>query len=428
MAYDRYEQENTEFAPLLYEQENIDTSLGYLIWCKDVYDMVAIGKNSVCFSTLARFKDLDRYENFIKQFKFILVAIPDNDLEYREKLSDELAARFEIPILVPRDGVFRGGKSIVEVWDDGEKATKELLFGAKEVSIGGLINVADIDCAKRKNAKRVLSGIKLLDHELGGFVGGEVTVWTGRRGEGKSTLVGQILLDAVNQGHSVCAYSGELPKEQFKLGMLQQAAGYNHTKRRDDPQSGRTFFDVPDDVVQAIDKWWNRKLFLTDIQYKNAHEEDNIFKVFEYANRMYNCDMFLVDNIMTAELKYESAEGYFRAQSAFVGRLVAFAKRLDVHVHLVAHPKKVDKKSGLDADDVGGSGDITNRVDNVIKIERVLEEKIPETGASTVLTILKNREFGARGKILLEYNEPSRRLYQSGGSASKIYGWERKCI
>jgi len=74
---------------------------------------------------------------------------------------------------------------------------------------------------------------------------------------------------------------------------------------------------------------------------------------------------------------------------------------------------------------VGGSGDITNRADNVFKLERVPEDKIEMAECSTILTILKNREFGARGRVKLDFNEPSRRLYQMGGSPAKRYGWEK---
>ena len=46
-----------------------------------------------------------------------------------------------------------------------------------------------------------------------------------------------------------------------------------------------------------------------------------------------------------------------------------FAKKNEVHVHLVAHPRKGDndKKKLLTADDIGGSADITNRADNAFR-------------------------------------------------------------
>lgn len=127
--------------------------------------------------------------------------------------------------------------------------------------------------------------------------------------------------------------------------MQQQAAGYLNVTATTDQASGRTFYTVDQRVVPAIDEWWDKRLFLTDIGRKRAHEEDTILNLFEYANRRYGADVFLVDNIMTANLREEARLGFWRAQSVFTGRLVDFCKRLNVHVHLVAHPEKRTTKS-----------------------------------------------------------------------------------
>lgn len=392
-----------------------------LWWCQDAEDMQAIAVNAVCKSAVARWHDLNDWADWIGKFPFILVAVPPG--ETQEEISQELVARFPVPVMVPEPEVFRGFGTVRELVEDGgQRALDRLLLEAVELPDQNVLNMAEIDTAKKLNAKRVVSGIPGLDREIGGFSGGQLSVWTGRRGEGKSTLLGQIMLDAVNQNHTVCVYSGELAKEDFKLSLLQQAAGYLHVTRREESKSGKVLFDVDPDVIPAIDRWWDKRLFLTDIQRKNAHDEDNILKIFEYANRRYGCDIFLVDNVMTAELKHEEKIGTWRAQSLFTGRLVAFAKRLNVHVHLVAHPRKTDGK--IEADDVGGSVDITNRADNVFKIERVPEEEIQKAGYSTLLTVLKNREFGTQARVRLDYNEPSRRLYEAGKSPAKRYSWE----
>ena len=409
---------------LLYRPEmmNPEEPTG-LWWCKDAEDVSAVGVNAVCKSVGAEWSDVDGALEWVAQYPYILLAVPPGPVQ--DEIAEELAARFPVPVMVPSTLSFRGFSSIRELLDNGGLRTLDkLLLDAEELPDQTLLNLSDIDTRKKKNALRVVTGIPELDRAIGGFSGGQVSVWTGKRGEGKSTLLGQILLEAVNQNRCVCAYSGEMAKEDFKLGLLQQAAGYLHVSRRDDLRTGRVYYDVDQESAKKIDAWWDKRLFLTDIQRKNAHDEDNILKIFEYANRRYGCDVFLVDNIMTTELKNEAQIGFWRAQSLFTGRLIAFAKRLDVHVHLVAHPRKTDGKKHIEADDVGGSGDITNRADNVFLVERVPEEELDRVGYSTLLTILKNREFGARAKVKLDYNEPSRRLYQSGKSPAKKYTWE----
>ena len=395
-----------------------------LYWCKDAEDMQAVGANAVCKALLTPWRELAEWSEFVCQYPYILVAVPPGST--RDEIAGELQARFPLPVLIPGKDTFHGCASALELRDNyGLSAIDQLVIDAEELPSPGLLNVAEIDCDTATNTKPTSSDLALLDREIGGFAPGELSVWTGRRGEGKSTLLGQILLNTIDQGRRVCAYSGELPAKQFKRFIRQQAAGYLHVTKREDPLTGKSFFLVNDDVKVPIDRWFDGTLFLTDIRDKAAHDKETILRLFEGSNRRYGCDTFLVDNIMTAQLRGEAEQGYYRAQSAFAGRLADFCKRRGVHVHLVAHPRKTEGKRPLEADDVGGSGDITNRADNVLKVERVPEERFQELGYSTLLTILKNREFGARGKVKLEFNEPSRRLFQMGGSPAKRYGWER---
>lgn len=395
-----------------------------LWWVKDALDWEIIKYNAVYKDSNAPWSDINNCTEWLSQFPYIIIAIPPGVAQ--DTVIQELSLRSPIPVMVPNDNDFFGADSLVELAKNiGGNIIDRLLLNAEEVPIEGLINIADIDIKKRLNANRVISGISELDKRIGGFVGGELSVWTGKRGEGKSTMLGQILLNVINQNHTVCVYSGELPKEQFKLSLLQQAAGCNYVSRNEDARSGKVFFTVNDDVIPYINEWWDGKLFLTDIGRKDAHDENTIMKLFEYANRRYGADVFLLDNIMTAELRNEIGLGFYRAQSVFTGRLVAFCKRLNVHVHLVAHPRKTGDKGVSGSDDISGSGDITNRADNVFKIERIPDEKVQEKGYSSMLTIMKNRESGVQGSIPLDFNIPSRRFYQSGGSPITHYSWER---
>lgn len=417
--------DSTASSGILYFPEHIDPSLPTgLWWCVDPEDVFCVcsEQNAVCKSGYATWSDVGKDAKFVEQFKYILVCSPPGEVQ--DEIVQELTSRFTTPVVVPADDAFHGKSNVRELLEDhGTVAVDRLLYATREIPVQGILNIADIDCAKQFDGKRALSGFRLLDCELGGFAPGALSVWTGKRGEGKSTLLGQILLEAINQGHLVCAYSGELPKIQFKLSIMQQAAGYRNVTRREDERSGRVFYDVKPEAEEKINAWWNKRLFLTDIQRENAHDENNILRIFEYARRRYGCDTFLVDNIMTAELRDAAKLGSWQAQSAFTGRLVAFAKAHGVHVHLVAHPRKTEKR--IEADDVGGSSDITNRADNVFKVERVKEEMVAEAGHSMLLTVLKNREFGAMPKVELDFNPASRRFFQVKTGDKRVFSWER---
>lgn len=314
---------------LLFEARFMDpqTEPFGLYWCKDAEDMRAVGVNAVCKALTVPWRELAEWSDFVGQYPYVLVSVPPGPA--RDEIAEELQARFPLPVLIPGQDAFHGCASVLELRDNyGLQAIDRLVLDAEELPSPGLLNVAEIDCDGESNIKRTSSGLSLLDREIGGFAPGELSVWTGRRGEGKSTLLGQILLDAINQGHRVCVYSGELPAMKFKQFIRQQAAGYLHITALEDPWIGKTFFLVNDDVKEPIDHWFDGSLFLTDLKDRAAHDEDTILRLFEGAHRRYGCDTFLVDNIMTAQLRGEIEMGYYRAQSAFAGRLADFCKRL----------------------------------------------------------------------------------------------------
>lgn len=404
---------------LTYREAFLDPSLPTgLWWCGDAEDVAAVSVNAVSKALLADWAELPACRDFLGQYPYVFVATPNDGA--RDEIVGELQKWSPVPILVADKAAFRGNASIAALLENcGMKAVEGLLLGAVELPKPGLLELSQVETDGEKAKPRCMSGLLALDYCVGGFRGGELSVWTGKRGEGKSTLLGQLLGTAVNQNQAVCAYSGELPAKQFKRFILPQLAGPDHLEARPDPTTGRTDYLPPQWVRRAIDQWMEHRFLLTDIRQANAHDEDNILSLFEYAYRKYGCSVYLVDNIMTASLKGEAELGYWRAQSAFTQRLSAFAKRHEVHVHLVAHPKKTGG-GHLEADDVGGSGDITNRADNVFSVERA-----PEGDACAArIRILKVRENGCRETVALDFDVRSRRYFDVGNGPHKKYTWE----
>lgn len=209
-----------------------------LWWLKNVFELDGFRGNAVCKSDSAKWNEINAWTDWLAQFPYILVAMPDGP--QRDEVVQELSARSPIPVMIPDGKAFYGTGGVMELASEcGAYAVDKLLLDAEEVPMVGLLDFADIDVHEQRRVDRVVSGIPALDRTIGGFAPGELSVWTGKRGEGKSTLLGQILLDAVDQNHVVCAYSGELPAKQFKTGLQQQAAGYLHVNQREDPRTGK---------------------------------------------------------------------------------------------------------------------------------------------------------------------------------------------
>ena len=294
--------------------------------------------------------------------------------------------------------------------------------GAREILPYGLIQLADVRPLDAGNIPACPSGIRELDKLTGGFIMGDLSVWTGRRGEGKSTLLGQLLLEAVDSGHRVCAYSGELRADRFQYWINLQAAGRDNIACRRDDGRGREVFALKDGVLGKIRAWYRDRFWLYDDTVAEANEEKSILAVFETAAKRYGCTVFMVDNLMTCQYEKMSEADYYRAQSAFVGRLAEFARRHNAHVHLIAHPKKKDGK--LENDDVAGAAEITNRAGNVFSLARLSDGERAQERVDTLLKILKNRWEGAQGSIGLCFDKTSRRLYLPSIGDVRRFGWQ----
>lgn len=179
---------------------------------------------------------------------------------------------------------------------------------------------------------------------------------TGKRGVGKSTILGQLLLEAIDQGHTVCAYSGELPKEQFREWIYLQAAGPEHIVYETDEATGKRLAMADLMADKRISEWMDERFWLFDLERNTKHDPETILKQFEYAKMRYNADVFLVDNIMSVDFDGFPDRDFNRVQSRFTQMLVTFSKRRQVHTHLVVHPRKStsDTNSKVSSDDVSG--------------------------------------------------------------------------
>lgn len=405
---------------LLFDPPFIDPGQPTGFWfCADPEDVLAVQVNAGCIRSDGGWETLGRFEAFFLRFCHVVVVCADPDR--RAVMVRELRQRLpNVILLAVEDRGFHRCRSVRELRDTyGLKEVDRMLLDTVEIPAYGLLDLADVAPPDVSKLDKVLFGIPKLDEITGGAVMGELSVWTGKRGEGKSTLLDQFLLEAIDQRETVCAYSGELPAWKFKYWASLQAAGPQNIRVSRDKLSGK---DIPQPTPFAqrmIDEWWRGNFLLYDIGTSTYHDAASILRVFRYAHRRYGAKVYLVDNLMTARFR-GSDRDFYRAQSEFVAELASFAHDNNVHVHLVAHPRKTDRID--DSDEVAGIGDVTNLADNVYALAK---ENRPDRQQDCVLTILKNRFFGERGRhIGLNFDRTSKRFYKSGtGNPNKSYGW-----
>ena len=183
------------------------------------------------------------------------------------------------------------------------------------------------------------------------FRTGELTVWTGYNGHGKSLMLSQILLGLMQQGERVVVFSGEMTPERQLKRVAKQAAGL------DRPTMG---------YLDALGRWLHDKMWLFNVVGSASIER--LLTVFLYASKRYGTRHFVIDSLMMTDVPEDGA-GAMTAQKEAVRKLCDFAKRNNCHIHLVAHPRKgVDESRGPGKLDVAGSSKITDGADNVFTV------------------------------------------------------------
>lgn len=266
-------------------------------------------------------------------------------------------------------------------------------------------------------------GINMLDTRLQGLGMGELVIWTGKRGGGKSTILNQTLIESVAQKVKCFIYSGELSNGKVREWLERQIATDKYI------DTNNNFYDCKVNPIlsKILGNWYNDYLYVYNDDSLN--EENSLFDFMEYAFTRYDIKRFVLDNLKT--VKFENERDFYRSQGKFVNRLKQFARTKNVHIDLVVHPRKTGRDT-LEDEDVGGSVDIVDLADNVIVVGRVTEsmenDDSEASGMQTFISIKKNREFGDTGAIkYFKFNPLSKRIY-GNNVTYKIYEWEQEYL
>lgn len=192
------------------------------------------------------------------------------------------------------------------------------------------------------------------------FRPGEVTVWCGKTGEGKSQFLGDCCVDWVKQGGRTCIASLEMHPKRTLKRMIKQAGNV------DRPTA---------EYIKAVTEWLDDGILLYEAIGKRTVQ--TILDVFEYARTRYRCDQFVIDSFMRLGI----ANDDYAAQDHAMFEIVNWAVEKDVHVHLVAHARKMQQGAHQPtADDVKGAGEIASNAANIVVVwrDKVAEKVIAD--------------------------------------------------
>jgi len=208
------------------------------------------------------------------------------------------------------------------------------------------------------------------------FRPGEVSLWAGVNGHGKSMFLSQVELDLCYQAERVMVASFEMrPVQQMHRMSRQAYAGREPS--------------IP--FLKSFHKWTDGRLWMYD--HVGAVEWRKVIAVMRYAAKQFGITQFVIDSLM----KCVKGEDDYNAQKDFVNELCAFAQANKVHVHLVHHVRKGESEHKAPGKfDIKGAGAITDQVDNVFIVwrnKKALEEKTDDPTAVVACEKQRNGEF-----------------------------------
>ena len=286
------------------------------------------------------------------------------------------------------------------------------------------------------NAEYVKTGINVIDKRMKGLQRGCVSVISGLRGAAKSTILSQIILNCVQNGATSICYSGELSSQRFMKWMYMQAAGKAYTK----PYELYEGYFCPNEIKPRIAEWMGDFMWLYNNHYGNNFQKIGECLRTEILKR--KADLCIVDNLMALDLSTFDMDKY-EAQTRFVWELKDIAQNCDVHIIFVAHPRKA--MGFLRLDDVSGSGNITNIVDNAFIVHRNNNDfrrltkqmfgwkdqgtdKHPAYSGTNVIEICKDRDGGIQDLFIPMWYEPETKRLRNNEYENIIYGWDKNDI
>lgn len=273
--------------------------------------------------------------------------------------------------------------------------------------------------------EKIPTGFTNIDHRLLGFAMGSLSIITGYNANGKSTLINQMCIaESMSHDYKVFAYSPELTNSNLKSWLYPTIANDEHFINK--TFKGTQYKTLGKVGIKYIDSWIKDKLFIYTDDSITSNEKQLLQDMNNLAAQ--GVKVFIIDNLMKIDLE-NSYKNEYIAQKIFVNKLKNFARKYNVIVHLVAHPKKPQAgNTKITKFDVAGTGDITNLADYVISISRITDEDREKNhaliGKDAVIKIMKDRIKG-NGEFAntFSFDNERKRFYSNQNELNKDYGY-----
>jgi len=185
---------------------------------------------------------------------------------------------------------------------------------------------------------------------------GEVTLWAGQNGSGKSLITGLVGLSLIGQDKKVGILSFEMKPKRSLVRMIRQYHG---------SEIEILAPDFKRDIYRGFKEFALGKLFFYDQQ--GTVKANQVICVTRFMAKELGITHVFIDSVM----KVVEGEDDYNGQKAFVDEMCALARDLNIHIHLVHHIRKGASDEQMpDKVSIKGTGAIADQVDNIMLVYR----------------------------------------------------------
>lgn len=436
-------QQNSDTAPLLFNMNRINVNSPLLI-CEgepDCLSAIEAGfKNAVSVPLgSSNLHWIDENLEWLDQFESIIICADNDDAGV--KMQKECVPRLgswrtkvvDIPA-IPIGNTGRVTKDLNEIlYVCGKDKVLELILDAKDSPVPSVADLSDVEPTEYEDVDGVTTGLKAIDDELMRLFFGTLTIVSGQPGSGKSSLLTQLACNSLDNDISTWLFSGELPNGVEKSWFNYIFAGPRNItdaiSRRSNP-----YKKISTTTLAEINKTYKGRWHIYRDDYDNTL--DKLIASMTDTVRKYGARCLILDNFMCIDT--ETSEEELRSQTDTIKKLIEFAKKYQVAVILVCHPRKMDAGTNVGIYDIAGTSNIVNLAHRTIGLRRVTDAERENAAKysekrrqllkyDVIVTIVKDRMFGRQNiDVGLYYDPASRRFFGDMDEYDRRFSWDKK--
>lgn len=394
--------------PYLYNSQNVGEG-PELIICEGEFDamiihqcgyenVVSVGAGANSLNTI-----ITQAEGYLKKFNSLII-VSDNDRAGTD-MDKYFVEKFGSKAKLIDKKLYNRNDINEEYIISGEKKVIDLIESARFRIEGRWdLDKEPYQGVKPTSGRYVPTGLPSIDYALNDLVPGFTTLITGRSNEGKSTLVRQVIVNAIDKGNKVYLMNGEENKNNVVNKIYQCIIG-NDKNKYDLVRVNKRYKKEPkQEVLKKLRRWHKGKLVLFNKGDSELKTIEELTGMLEMEIKLNNFNLVVIDNLMSI-LSVQASEKY-EQQADFMQRLHDLADSYNTHVVLVLHPNKTYRKGqDMDMEQISGTSDLYNKADNILAVSKESDEDKRAEGIHGKIAILKNRDFPNIIDIETHYHE-----------------------